>query len=312
MDTYVENRNTMHVSSQSCLNANADKLTMLPDYPEIKAAFDANLMETGKLLGEQSMDKRGATMEKKTEKAGLVGILMKISRYVVAYATSKELYDLLQKMKLAQSKLDKTADTTLKDKADEILRLTKENLAAVLPYGLTSDMLTDMQEKIDSYFAVVPKPKLTRKRSGELRKEIAQRQKQSDALLVKIDALVATLKDTEPMFCGTYAGARKLGNEGIRHIALKVQVNEAGSGAGISKAMLELAQQAAAGMKAGTDLMKSVKFTGGKGGSLTKSLESGTYLLTVSKAGYVTQTVTVYVTAGEMTGVVVALVKNEE
>jgi len=299
----------LYLYAQSCLNVNADKVSGLTDYPEIKTELDSNLEETGKLLGEQSTDKRGAAKEKEARKNDLIAILMKISRFIVAYATSKDLPDLLQKVKLAQSKLDKIADTTLKDKATEIIRIANENLAAVGPYGLKNDMLMEANDKVAAYFDVITKPRLTNKRAGEIRKEITERQKVSDKLFTKIDALVAILKDTEPLFCGTYTGARKIGNEGTRHLALKVQVNEAGSGAGLNKAMLELVPQNGKG-KAGTELSKSVKYTGAKGGAMIKSLDSGTYLMMVNKPGFVAQTATVYVSEGEMTSVVIELVKS--
>jgi len=43
---------------------------------------------------------------------------------------------------------------------------------------------------------------------------------------------------------------------------------------------------------------------------MIKSLDSGTYLMMVNKPGFVAQTATVYVSEGEMTSVVIELVKS--
>jgi hypothetical protein len=309
MDTLVENRNTMHVNTQSCLEANDEKMTGMPDYTAFKSEFSSNLKDTGKLLGELSLSSKGVAQDKNAAKLLLIADIMKVSRIMVAYATSKEIFELLKKVKLAESRLVKMQDTALKDAADEILRIANENKTILLTYGLTGQMLVDAQTKTDVYFAIMPKPKLTKKREQEIRKEIKERQKQSDKILGKIDAMVATLEETEPLFCGTYFGMRKVDHAGLRHLSLKVQVNDSETKMGVKGVVLEIEQQAGNGKEAGTELTKSVKRTGDKGGCFIKNLGSGTYLIKAGKEGYVTQMITAYVNEGEMTGIVIEIAK---
>jgi hypothetical protein len=57
----------------------------------------------------------------------------------------------------------------------------------------------------------------------------------------------------------------------------------------------------------GGDLQKGVKKTASKGRFSIKTLASGTYLVTATKEGYATQTTTLYVNAGELTNITLAL-----
>ena len=73
--------------------------------------------------------------------------------------------------------------------------------------------------------------------------------------------------------------------------------------------LLEIAEQAGDAKKASSELSKTVKRTSAMGGTTAKGLNDGTYLITATKPGFVTRIMQVHVSGGEMSKVVIELVK---
>lgn len=102
-------------------------------------------------------------------------------------------------------------------------------------------------------------------------------------------------------------------NSGYSLNCIGAQLNgliEAGNGMGQKGVLLEIAEQAGDAKKASSELTKTVKRTSDMGGITAKALNDGTYLITATKPGFVTQTMQVYVSGGEMTKVVIELEKS--
>jgi hypothetical protein len=94
---------------------------------------------------------------------------------------------------------------------------------------------------------------------------------------------------------------------------MQVLVKDAVTGEGIQKVMVVIEAANGEGTKqmSGADLAKNVKRTSKKGGFKLKSLPEGTYNLTASKPGFVTEVLTVNVVTGEMSNVAFKFVKNQ-
>jgi len=98
-------------------------------------------------------------------------------------------------------------------------------------------------------------------------------------------------------------------NTGVRKLAVQCKFTDAVTGLGLKgvKAVFELVTDAEMKTASGAELAKNVKISSAKGGLNIKTMVAGTYLVTVSKQGYVTQTATIYVNGGELTTVSMAL-----
>ena len=175
-------------------------------------------------------------------------------------------------------------------------------------FGVTGTLLTELQADTAAYFEAIPKPRLSISDKKELNMELKNLQKKCDNNLDVIDALVDAAEEDQPVFWQGYYNVRKIVDFGRRHLAAKIQVNEAGAGIGLKSVELEITEQNG-GVKAGTDMTKTVKRTSEMGGCWIKGIAQGTYLIKASKEGYAAQTVTMYVNEGELTKVGIELVK---
>lgn len=311
MNTYQENKHSTNLTSQAYLNAYATEASQLPAYDSKKGELDVNLAATGIIIKKQELDTSGVGLNKTSLRDAAIGKGIELSKKMVAFAKVNTNVELEKKVKVNTS-LKKMADTLLKEKLEGVYDLGVEYKVDATLFGVTDALLTGVQKAINSYFDSIPKPRLSVAELKELTKELKDLQKETDKIFDVIDALVDTVKETSPVFWQGYFNSRKIVNSGQRHLSMMVQVNDSVSGAGEKGVTLEIAEQAIEGKTAGSELTKTVKRTSTMGGVMLRGLNDGTYLITATKPGFVTKNITAYVSQGEMSKVLIELIKSAE
>ena len=160
------------------------------------------------------------------------------------------------------------------------------------------------------YDKAIPQPKIGITETAKATENLVQLFDKSEELLIKADANIALLKKAYPDFFYTYTSLRRIVNYAKRKLAMQLFATDAASGETLAGTLLVIETAGTDGLKAtmGSDLVKMVKKAAAKGGSNIKNLAEGKYIITASRPGYITQTITVIVIKGEFTKVKVELV----
>ncbi|MEI6060304.1 MAG: carboxypeptidase regulatory-like domain-containing protein [Bacteroidota bacterium] len=288
---------------------NEEAMKPLPEASGLVVDFNENCEAIDELAEKQGIDKSGLRDAREVSLDALITAALRVSKQVVAYATVNEKPELLSQARLADSEIRHLPGIMVKPKVTAILDLALANADVLGPYGFTSETASTLSGLIQAYEQALPQPKMGIDETKQVTANLNLRFKRNDAILVKTDALVALLEDTQPDFCHSYENLRRMVTYGSGTLALKVQVSDKETGEGIEgvKAEIEEAEMEGNATKAGSELSKSVKYTAENGGFYVKSLIEGKYTLTVSKAGYKTQVLQMIVNNGEMCNVEIDL-----
>jgi len=308
MNTREENKQLSDLATQVYLDQNTEITSTLPEFSGEYADFVQNMTAKGVVIGKLAEDKRGVAEGKGNlrEKAVEKGLLL--SKKLVAFA--KRNRNAILAKEASVPRLIRLPDIELHGKLIALRVLGEAHKEEAAAFGVNAALLTEVETTTGAYFDAIPMPRLSISDKKALNKDLKDLQKKCDENLEVIDAIVDTVKDEQASFHAEYFNVRKIIDSGKRHLAVIIQVNEAGSGAGIKSVKLEISGQAEPGTKEGTDLTKTVKRTSDMGGCRIKGLQNGTYTLKASKVGYAVQTATMYVNEGELTRVMMELSKN--
>ncbi|MEI8047083.1 MAG: carboxypeptidase-like regulatory domain-containing protein [Bacteroidota bacterium] len=310
MNQRQESKNSTYKTLDELFTTNNATVTALPGAEGLVGEFRANCTEIDSLIARQGVDKSGLadTKEMKREAAIVAGL--DVAKRIVAYATIEENPTLIKEAKLSESELRKLADTKLAPKLMAVVTLATTHAAKLVDYGVTAEVTAKLNDAIMAYAAAVPQPKLGIDETKQITAALEGFFKKNDLILRKMDALVELEKASTPVFYQSYKNLRKVVVTGKGSLAMKGLVKNAATGQGIPNVdiMIELADDGR--IKAGSELVKIVRRTAGKGNFILKSLPEGAYNLTISKLGYVTQVKTVNVVDGELFNLLVDLVSE--
>jgi len=224
--------------------------------------------------------------------------VLDLSNKILAYATVEGDKVMAQKCSYSVTSLQKLVDNEFVSVCEQLMKLAQDNLMSLGAYKVTAESLADIRVSVKAFVTDIDKPK-------ELRNEL----KQNTALLVssftalltvldKMDIMVEAAKNEYPDFYMLFQNTRYVN---YRHGSLIAQgtVVDSKTGKAIEGAKLSFVLD-------GTEML--IKSSGASGGFRIKSMNEGSYAVTISKVGYLTQMVTVHVTDTDLTNIDVKLV----
>ncbi len=298
----------MYMATGGFLDAHADITGRLPNFLEFYTPFK-NSIESIKLYSEnQIFDKTGIAINKRQLRDTLIVRAVDASRKLTAYATYINDQVLLKETSFSLSQLKRGSDTQLMDMAKGIYDRAQANLDNLEPYGLNAETQAALQEAVSGFTEAMPQPRLgiTEKRQNTAR--LAALFATADAALNHIETLVEIVRSTEPDFYNGFKTASKLVRAGRGTLAVRGTVTDALSGEPLKGASLRFTAGGNGARARAT--VSLVKKTADKGGFTIKALPDGTYTVTVSKAGFADQTLSLAVTNGELAELNVKLEKS--
>jgi hypothetical protein len=285
------------------------KLKALPYYEGVITAMDANLDELNAMGIKQSSKKSYSTNHKATLRQDLEDNILSVANAIAAYAFFEEIDELLRKTSFSDSELSKYPQHKLVITGRNIYNLANELPDKLKGYSLQAEEVEMLGAVLDSYLGIMHKPKMHKADYEFATNRINELLRESSLLLKKSDRLVKVLRFKEPVLYSQYRDLRRWVKTGYRHIALKGQAIDALTGRGLQGVNFTFkpADAQTSIVVRGKTFAKLEHLSGARGGFMVKRLARGTYECTVSCAGYLTQTIKVYVNKGKMLRVRVAL-----
>ena len=281
------------------LKKNVSLISELPTFINLQSLFDTNLNEIGLLTEQQEADISGLRKQKRTMRATCSTKTMNVRRRLVAFAKITGNEVLAKTVNYTEWDLSKVSDNDFISACSVICSEAEKNQAAMIEYGVTPETVIDLKETINAYKAIVDVPKEASTGKKQITDRLAALFDLNAGLLIKMDALIAMLKDSHPEFYAEYQDTRKVVYR-TGSLTLKFNATDASTGLPLSGANVKFVMD---------EELKLEKITAAGGGLSIKTMDEGIYNLTVSKTGYATQDLIVHVVPRELNSVAVAMVK---
>lgn len=280
------------------LKKNLAVFGLLPSFNEELENYEGNLQLINTYGNQQRTDISGLRTQKEAMKLSTGKKALDMSHRIEAYAKITGDVVLAKKIHYTDTDLLKASDSEFMSGCVIIETIAEEKKTELAPYGVTPELLADLKASIGSYSEVMDTPKegyTGRKQATHQLNELFDTQ---GDVIEKVDALVEMIRYTNPALYTEYWDTRKV----VTHsgsLTVKCEVTDAATGEPLAGALVTFVLD-------GIKILE--KTTYDAGGLMVKSMSDGTYTVTVSRLGYVTQTLIVNVLNVELTTVKVALV----
>lgn len=312
MNDKQENKLTMYYAVQKVVNDFQSTWSANVPFATVYGLFKANVPLIEQKRNVQMLKNTGAASEKSTKRLALEDSTYFIANRTQSYALAVSDEELYAMVNLNRSALTRARDTDLSGMAANILAKAKEHAAVLIPYGVTSALLTELDALANAYASLLAKPRVAKLTTKAATVALGKLIKDSDALLNKrLDREIVVYMKSNVDFHSQYVNARKVVGTGYTKLAVKGNITDADSKEPIKGVRLAFTN-AFEGAKLGADA-KAVHFlkkTTAKGNFQWKNIPLGTYELTVTNSGYAPQLVTVHVAEGERVKVAVVMEKK--
>lgn len=223
----------------------------------------------------QEKDNTGYREEKLDLLNTMADKCMVVAGPLASYARINNDKSLLEKVDIVRTDITNGSEVTGRNTArsihDEAIAIDPGELAEV---GITSDMLTELDESIEAFSVSIPTPRnaedITKAATEALTTEFILRRE----ILETMDGLIEPFKITDIDFFNTYHNARILVGTGARRIHLIVKCFDSVSGVVVPGAEVNIVQ-----------LTESLT-TSVTGNARFFSLPTGTYTVTINHTNY--------------------------
>jgi hypothetical protein len=302
MNSRKENKLKMLLALQVFLNANDTIVSKLPNYVPFKMALDAGIAEIMNNGENMQLNTKGVSGGKKQLRKMLEISTADGSGKMQAFASISNNIKLLAETKFKIGTLEHSSEVDLLNDSKLLCKKIDENMPMVIPYGLTPESQATYKELISNFETAIPQRRETEVNKQSSLQRLNQGYEAADDAADSIDLLVEIVKLTEPVFYSGYKATRRIISSASGSLAVQGTVMDATTAQPIVGATLTF-QLGNGGETA------LVKQTAAKGGFKVKSLDEGVYTVSVSKVGYLTQTLPLTVSSTELGGLEVRLVK---
>ena len=218
------------------------------------------------------------------------------------YANYKDNKPLIAFCTLSDTKLSKMKEIDVIVYAKSLYGYINESFTELTKYQLTADTQASLLDKISNFEVINPQLSTEKGKYKNLSGDLNDDYKQADAIIAKLDDEVELIRNSDTEMYRLYWVKRKVEYHANSN-QLTGHVMDAETGAGIPNATLSFALT-------GSSSEPLVKQTADKGGFQLKTITPGIYTVTVSKLGYVTQTLTITLTGDEPYSLDVKMVKG--
>ena len=261
----------------------------------------------------QTLETTGITTDKTAKRNSMTEKTLFMINRLQSYANVVNNPELLESIKYSASDLKKSRDTDVVGICNTVLAKANANAAAIVTYGVTAAMITELQAAITAYSATLAKPKAAKSQTKTATENLTKLFKEADELLVKrLDLDIELFKTSKPEFYSQYKTARIIIPTGGGATSVLGSVNLAGSGEPLKGVSFTFFAETNGMMKtaAATETTKPIVKKSADKGKFRATLPENTYKVIVEKIGYKKQEVTITVVNGETTNLNIELEKN--
>ncbi|HEX3006409.1 MAG TPA: carboxypeptidase-like regulatory domain-containing protein [Bacteroidales bacterium] len=270
-------------------------------------AFDAKVILIGQYRDAQLHGTSGLTADKAVKRASMSGKGLFISNRMQSYAHVTKNVELLANVEYTATDLKRAKDTEIAGICTSILNYAKANAAALVAYGVTEVMITELETSITTYSNAISQPQVSKTKTMTATENLAVAFKEADDILEhRLDLDIELFSGSNPDFVSQYRKSRDIVASGNKTSSLLGTVVEAGTEAPVKGVTFTFTVQGNGALMASGNT-SIVKKSADKGKFRIANMPEGTYKVVVKKIGYKDQLLTVIIAAGETTTLKVTL-----
>ena len=287
MTRHQINELNMYDAVEQLLNANTAIWSSNTAMSATVATFISHVNAINANDTAQKTSSIGTTVTKETAQLNMAVAAIAVANAGKAYATATSNQVLFDAMNHTKSEIIRANDTD----ADDICQNIHDNLlpfvANTTAYGATAASLTNLQNLINAYSALIGKPALQKSIVSNATITLAQHFSAANALLKNsLDTLMAQYQTSNAVFYNQYNAVRTINDIGHRHSVIITGFIYDNHSHALAGAIVNLS--GAATHHKTTNASGEYKFT---------RLHPGSFIITVSANGFVTQTKNITVSA---------------
>ena len=248
------------------------------------ANVDKIIVDIGKASARQNRKTSGLTKQKREYRKLLntqSDVILGVIRSYAVTINEKNLYD---NSNLSLSEIRRIKDSEILIKVGTITKFVTNNMAELVPYGMSDKTMLDYSEATDGYREFLSKPQII---IAEGKTATANLVKLFSALEVQfndyLDNHMMQYKLSEPQFYSDYINARTIFDESTISKSLMGTVTNQSTGKPLQYVKVIVK------FKAGSELADKVRTTSKKGNFQFKSLPPGVYKVLFKKPFYITE-----------------------
>jgi len=131
----------------------------------------------------QTLETTGITTDKTTKRNLMTDKTLFVINRLQSYANVTANSELLESVQYSASDLKKARDTDVVGICNTVLAKANANAAAIVSYGITAALITDLQAAITAYSATLAKPKAAKSQTKTATENLAKLFKEADDIL---------------------------------------------------------------------------------------------------------------------------------
>lgn len=253
---------------------NNSAIAVIPALLDQFTLFSNHQITLNDIIDRQTTDIKGYALQKKVARASVETKAIVVSKPMAAYATKIGDFVLKEEIDYTISDLKLAKENEFMEIVLRIAARATTNAAALVDYGVTTPMITDLQmaTAVLNNFRSKPREAIGNRR--EATKELELEIKNIDEILKVIDDMIVVFKDAAPQLYGEYFAAREIVDIGTRKIMLRGKIKDSATNVILPGALIELV---------GT---VHSEISSKRGAFAFKTLSSGNYTIRVTLNGY--------------------------
>jgi len=309
MNNYQLNRYKMYELVKHFLGNNGEQLMNHPGYRENFDVFCKNIDEIERASADQTKYAHKESFDKKEMRKALQDQILIISRRLKIYAVLKDNGTILANSGISQWELLRKTQFDLTAYGSNLKKFAEEATDDLVPYGITTEMLKNLGESIDAFYAKIADPRSNQVNSNVATMAMARAYKAADKALDFIDLVAAVRGDADPGFYSEYKTLRKQLKSGSVKMALKVNAVDAQSRKPLANVTVTLTHTTLVKRKS-KKKFQIVKKTKEQGGFKVMHLPPGKYNVVARKTGYKDEHLELFIDPSMLVKVVAELVAS--
>ena len=214
MNAIQERKLAMYGSVQVVLNRHKAKWLSFEPFAEASTALDGLVAQILTLAPKQVRTSGGAA-DKRTALKTLGDVAWLVAAQVAAYAAKANNRTLQARVGFSRTALTARGDQSAVARCRAVHTAATENLAALTKYRVDAAKLTELDNAIKAFQALITAPRDSTTQSASATKQLPALFKKADALLKEqLDKLMGGYAASEPTFHGEYGAARVIVDAG--------------------------------------------------------------------------------------------------
>jgi len=260
----------------------------------------------------QTLETTGITTDKTAKRAAMTDKALFMENRLQSYANVTNDPELLESIRYSATDLKKARDTDVVGICNTILAKANANAAAIVTYGVTAAMITELQAAITAYSATLAKPKAAKSQTKTATENLVTLFREADDLLIKrLDLDIELFKTSKPELYSQYKTARIIISTGGGASSVLGSVTNVANGEVLKGVSFTFVAENDGQMKAtAAESAKPIVKKSADKGKFRATLPENSYRVIVEKIGFKKQEIIITVANGETTNLKVELEKE--